>query len=53
MTLNTVDKILVVQNGMVRLFGARNEVLAKLSPPAPVASIAGQRAARQVAAAGD
>jgi PrtD family type I secretion system ABC transporter len=53
-TLNTVDKILVVQNGTVRLFGARNEVLAKLSPPAPtpVASIAGQRAARQAAAAG-
>lgn len=53
-TLNTVDKILVVQNGMVRLFGTRNEVLAKLAPPAPapVASIAGGRAARQAAAGG-
>jgi ATP-binding cassette, subfamily C, bacterial len=53
MTLNTVDKIVVVQAGMVRLFGERNEVLAKLgqATPAPVASLAGERAARQAAAA--
>jgi ATP-binding cassette, subfamily C, bacterial len=57
-TLNTVDKILVVQNGMVRLFGSRDEVMAKLAapkpvpPPAPVTSLAGERAARQVVAAG-
>ena len=57
-TLNTVDKILVVQAGMVRLFGSREEVMAKLGQPAPkpvapptgVASLAGERAARQIAA---
>ena len=49
-TVNTVDKILVMQAGMVRLFGTRNEVLAKLGqPPASVASLAGERAARAAA----
>ncbi|MGE5271319.1 MAG: type I secretion system permease/ATPase [Thiohalocapsa sp.] len=43
-TLNTVDKILVLQGGGVRLFGTRAEVMAKLGQPAPaVASLAGQR----------
>src|SRR5215207_4862671 len=44
-TLNSVDKIVMIQTGMVRLFGTRNEVLAKLGQPvptpAPVASLAG------------
>jgi len=50
-TLNSVDKIVVIQTGMVRLFGTRNEVLAKLGQPvpAPVASLARERAARQAA----
>jgi ABC-type protease/lipase transport system fused ATPase/permease subunit len=43
-TLDTVDKILTLQAGVVRLFGMRNEVLAKLALPAQVASIAGERA---------
>ncbi len=43
-TLDTVDKILMLQAGIVRLFGMRNEVLAKLTPPAQVASMAGERA---------
>ncbi len=57
-TLNTVDKILVVQAGMTRLFGARNEVLAKLGQPMPapapaaIATLSGDRAVRQSAAAG-
>jgi len=57
-TLNTVDKILVVQNGMVRLFGGRDEVMAKLAAPKPVSpsaavtSLAGERAARQGVATG-
>ena len=42
-TLDAVDKILTLQAGVVRLFGMRNEVLAKLAPPAQVASIAGLR----------
>ena len=52
-TLNSVDKIVMIQTGMVRLFGTRNEVLAKLGQPAPVpaqvASLARERAARQAA----
>jgi ABC-type protease/lipase transport system fused ATPase/permease subunit len=53
-TLNTVDKILVIQAGMVRLFGTRNEVLAKLGQPvpAPVASLTRERAVHPAAAAG-
>jgi len=39
-TLNTVDKILLLQNGAIRMFGPRREVLAKLAPPAAVPSIA-------------
>jgi PrtD family type I secretion system ABC transporter len=35
-TLNTVDKLLVLQNGVVRLFGGRSDVLAKLGRPVPV-----------------
>jgi ATP-binding cassette subfamily C protein len=49
-TLNTVDKILVVQAGMVRVFGPRNEVLAKLGQPVPPPAIAGQRGTAQLAA---
>jgi PrtD family type I secretion system ABC transporter len=50
-TLNSVDKIVMIQTGMVRLFGTRNEVLAKLGQPvpAPVASLARERAVRQAA----
>ncbi len=40
-TLNTVDKILVLQGGMARLFGTRKEVMAKLGQPVAVPSIAG------------
>jgi PrtD family type I secretion system ABC transporter len=39
-TLNTVDKILVLQGGTVRLFGPRREVMAKLGQPVAVPSIA-------------
>lgn len=51
-TLNTVDKILVLQGGMVRLFGTRNEVLAKLGQKAPPPALAGQRGAARQAVAG-
>ena len=53
-TLNKVDKILVIQGGMVRLFGMRDEVLTKLGQPvpAPVVSLSGKRAVLQAAAAG-
>ena len=34
-----VDKILLLQNGTIRMFGSRREVLDKLAPPAAVASI--------------
>jgi ATP-binding cassette subfamily C protein len=39
-TLNTVDKILLLHNGMSRMFGPRREVLAKLGQPVAVPSIA-------------
>src|SRR4029077_14920416 len=39
-TLNTVAKILLLQNGMIRMFGPRREVLAKLATPVAVPSIA-------------
>jgi PrtD family type I secretion system ABC transporter len=38
-TLNTVDKILVLQNGSARMFGARKDVLAKLGQPSAVPMI--------------
>jgi ABC-type protease/lipase transport system fused ATPase/permease subunit len=42
-TLSTVDKILVIQAGTVRLFGPRDEVLAKLGQPVAVPSVARER----------
>jgi ABC-type protease/lipase transport system fused ATPase/permease subunit len=37
--LSAVDKILVMKDGRVELFGPRDEVLARLSAPAPVVQI--------------
>lgn len=37
--LQHVDKILVLRNGAMQLFGARDEVLAKLTSPAPAAPV--------------
>lgn len=44
-SLAVVDKILLLRDGMVEAFGARAEVLARLTGPAPhaVAAFAGQR----------
>jgi ABC-type protease/lipase transport system fused ATPase/permease subunit len=38
-TLNMVDKIVILQAGGMRLFGPRQEVLAKLGQPVSAASL--------------
>jgi ATP-binding cassette subfamily C protein EexD len=35
--LRNVDKILVLRNGSIQMFGARNEIMAKLAAPATAA----------------
>jgi ATP-binding cassette, subfamily C, bacterial len=39
-TLNVVDKILLIRDGMAEMFGPRAEVMARLTRPVPVQSIA-------------
>jgi ATP-binding cassette subfamily C protein len=39
-TLGVVDKILLIRDGMAEMFGARAEVLAKLTRPVPVPAVA-------------
>ena len=38
-TLGVVDKILVLRDGMAEMFGPRDEVIAKLTRPAPVKTV--------------
>jgi ABC-type protease/lipase transport system fused ATPase/permease subunit len=42
-SLNTVDKILVLQAGTPLMFGPRRDILAKLAPPAAFPVISGGR----------
>jgi ATP-binding cassette subfamily C protein len=43
-TLNAVDKVLILRDGVVEMFGPRHEVLARLTRPVPVHAV--QAAAR-------
>ena len=44
-TLGAVDKHLLLQDGVARMFGPRQEVLERLTRSQPVRSVAGDRAA--------